>query len=161
MVEILLIKSNLWQSSTWKALTPPPSSTLISLLPMAMPISARSLSSEDIISVTLFLWWLDISFSFWSSESRDDRMDCRGREREHSSFVTVCTSNVFNGRNTARENKYKTVGVENRVQILLFATSVFTHQVTFCPLFLVISTNIKRSGIVKGADLPNHQQQDS
>lgn len=56
------------------------SSTLMSLLPTAMPISARSLSSEDIISVTLFLWWLDISFSFWSSESREDRIDCRERE---------------------------------------------------------------------------------
>lgn len=28
--------------------------TLMSLLPTAMPISARSLSSDDIISVTLF-----------------------------------------------------------------------------------------------------------
>ena len=43
----------------------------MSLLPMAVPISARSLSSEDIISVTLFLWRLVISFSFCSSESME------------------------------------------------------------------------------------------
>lgn len=38
--------------------------TLMSLLPTAMPISARSLSNDDIISVTLFFWWLVISFNF-------------------------------------------------------------------------------------------------
>lgn len=43
----------------------------MSLLPKAMPISARSLSNEDIISVNLFFWWLVISFSFCSSESME------------------------------------------------------------------------------------------
>lgn len=51
--------------------------TLMSLLPTAMPISARSLSSDDIISVTLFFWWLVISFSFCSSESIDARTLCK------------------------------------------------------------------------------------
>ena len=51
--------------------TEPP--TLISLVPMALPISARSLRSDDIISVTLFFWWLVISFSFWSSVSMEAR----------------------------------------------------------------------------------------
>lgn len=45
--------------------------TFTSLLPTAMPISTRSLSNDDIISVTLFFWWLVISFSFWSSESME------------------------------------------------------------------------------------------
>jgi len=53
-----------------------------------MPISARSLSSEDIISVTLFFWWLDIYFSFWSSESSDDRMDWDGRENKVLGLAT-------------------------------------------------------------------------
>lgn len=43
----------------------------MSLLPTAMLISARSLSNDDIISVTLFFWWLVISFNFCSSESMD------------------------------------------------------------------------------------------
>ena len=64
-------------------------STLTSLLPTAMPISARSLSSDDIISVTLFFWWLDISFSFWSSESSDVRTDWTGRGRVFDSTLAL------------------------------------------------------------------------
>ena len=56
--------------TSWRPQRP----TLMSLLPTAMPISARSLSREDIISVTLFFWWLVISFSFCSSESMEARM---------------------------------------------------------------------------------------
>lgn len=55
--------------------------TLMSLLPTAIPISAKSLSRDDIISVILFFWWLDISFSFCSSESRDDRTDWKEQQQ--------------------------------------------------------------------------------
>lgn len=55
----------------WNSVSEPKLGTLMSLLPTAMPISARSLSNDDIISVTLFFWWLVISFNFWSSESME------------------------------------------------------------------------------------------
>lgn len=63
----------------------------MSLLPTAMPISARSFSKEDIISVTLFFWWLVISFSFCSSESMVVKQLC-WRRAAHVGHKTLWRS---------------------------------------------------------------------
>ena len=74
--------------------TEPP--TLISLVPMALPISARSLRSDDIISVTLFFWWLVISFSFWSSVSMEARELWRRGTGTHQMGPVQVTNIIYN-----------------------------------------------------------------